>query len=940
MKVSLSFLSEYVDIKGLSPQQISDGLRLSGTENVLEIGIKLPRVVIGVIKEITKHPNADKLQITKTDVGKTNGGVLQIVCGASNIKVGQKVPVALIGAKFDDFEIKKVAIRGIESNGMLCSEKELGIGEDQTGIMILDPSAKVGKLLTEYLAFEPMIDAELTPNRGDCLSVIGLAREVAATFDRKMKKSDFKKAPTVSKKKIDVEVKDTKLCPRYIAKVIEGVKIAPSPKWLQDRLLATGVRPINNVVDVTNYVMLEWGQPLHAFDLEKIDKKIIVRKAKKDEKIITLDGEKRKLNSKDLVIADTKKPIALAGVMGGENSEISNTTTDIVLEAAVFEKNTIRKTAQRIANRTEASNRFEKGIPLNLPEIAIERAAQLISEVTASKIGPNTDILKTWIWIQHIGLQISKIKKILGIDIPEKKVLDILISLGFEVEKFDFKKEARKHIGKPYVFGASYKTHSDMAFDCSYLTDYIYSRIGKFIGYTSLAQFELGTPIDENNLKPGDILFLKGHIEKSATDHYFIPDNEGGYLKVNLKRPREVGHNAIYIGDDRIVHASHYRFDRRNNKWFADGKSKVIEEDVDVFLKHPEYLGARRYLHNVDDFLAVQVPWWRLDVAIEEDLIEEIIRIYGYDKLKSTLPSGKLPKIKRKSLVRMNNQLRHDLAYLGLTEIVSYSFVPGSFVDINKEAKKAIRISNPLSSEQEYMRTAIWPSLLEVAANNINNFEKINLFEIGRVYSKENSQQVEENVLGLLSLGDNASNNYKFIKGAVERVLTEFNFEKIEFRSSKADFFDPGKGADIYVDDKKIGFLGVVSKKILDANDLEDVVIGEIGLEKISQFFGRKIIYKPLPKYPIASRDIDLLFDKRVTINEIEKKIATLNSPNLLGYKVTDIYEGKRLPENKKSVTINLSVGSNKRTMKDEEISSVVKAAVKTLSALGGELRS
>jgi phenylalanyl-tRNA synthetase beta chain len=332
--------------------------------------------------------------------------------------------------------------------------------------------------------------------------MVGIAREAAAVFNRKLQNLKVEKPEVKSKKAIKVEVAEKELCPRYIAKVVEGLKIGPSPKWMQDRLAAAGVRPINNVVDVTNYVMLEWGQPMHAFDMSKVDGKIVVRRAKEGEKLTTLDGVERKLTKEDLVIADGGKVIGLAGVMGGLNSEVTEKTTTVVLEAAVFDRTRVRRTAQRLALRSEASNRFEKGIPLGLPEIAIERAAKLLTEIPGGLAGitpivkpiagPSVDALSKWIWTWRVGLELSRLKKFLGIDISSEKAIEILKGLGFEAEKFDFKAAARSQVGKPYILGASYKTHGDMAFDCSYLTDYLYSRIGQFIGHTSLAQYELG----------------------------------------------------------------------------------------------------------------------------------------------------------------------------------------------------------------------------------------------------------------------------------------------------------------------------------------------------------------------------------------------------------------------------------------------------------------
>lgn len=953
MKLPLSWLKEYVDIKGQDPQKISDGLRFSGTENVLVVGVELDEhIVVGEIKEIAKHPNADKLQVTKTDVGKANGGLLQIVCGASNIEVGQKVPVALVGTKFPDFEIKKAKIRDVESNGMLCAEDELGLGEDHSGIMILDDGAKIGQKLSDHLGGgEVVIDAELTPNRGDCLSMVGMAREVGATFGRKFSMPVIKKPEISSKKTIEVEVKDKELCPRYIAKVVEGIKIGPSPKWMQERLIAAGVRPISNVVDVTNYVMLELGQPLHAFDATKLSGKIIVRRAKKGDKLTTLDGQDRKLTADDLLICDAKKPVALAGVMGGLNSEIDDKTATIVLEAAVFDPTSIRKTAQRLNLRSEASNRFEKGIPLTLPEVSIERAAELLIAISdkpkAMAIGQNTDVLSSWIWVQHVGLRLFQVERHLGVSIDRAKSLEILRSLGFEAEEFDFKAEARKHVGKPYVFGASYKTHGDMAFDCSYLTDYIYSRIGKFIGFTSLAQYELGTPVKVEDLQPGDILFLKGHIDKSATDHYFVPTGGGKYERVTLQEPREVGHNALYIGNGRIVHARHFTYDPKAKKWKKLPEGKVVEEGVEAFTKNPEYLGARRFVNDPNDLVAITVPWWRLDVRIEEDILEELVRIYGYDKIPSKLPSGILSgEVGSKQQV-IEGDLKEKLAHLGFTEVITYSFVSEKLVKISGTDSETLpRITNPLSVDQEYMRGSIWPSILEVAAKN-QNYDTLRLFEIANVY-KGDSQELH---LSAAVKAGTGKDSFYDLKGLLWSLLHEFDIPDLSVRPFAAPFSDPGQGAEVLAGSKSIGYFGIVSKKTREQfGQKSDLAIAEINISKLIGSYGRQVVYKPLPKFPRAKRDVNVVLDDSVLAADIIKAIATANVANLASYMILDIYEGKALRRDKegannlsnakKSVTISLEFGSQEKTLTDEEIEKSVSVTVKSLSKIGGELRS
>lgn len=955
MKIPIEWLGEYVDIKGLSDEEVSLALTMTGTENEIakDLGT-FENIVVGEIKEIEKHSNADKLQVTKTDVGKSNGGVLQIVCGATNIEVGQKVPVALIGAKIGDFEITKANLRGVESNGMLCSESELGISDDHSGIMILDARAKVGEALGKALNVGgAVLEAEITPNRSDCLSVIGNAREAAAALNRSLKKPNYQKSEVKSTKTLKVEVKEKELCPRYIAKMVEGVKIGPSPKWMQDRLSAVGIRPINNVVDVTNYVMMEWGQPLHAFDANKISGKIIIRKAKAGEELVTLDGEKRKLTANDIVIADEKKAIGLAGVMGGLNSEVTEKTTTVVLEAAVFDRTSIRKTAQRLGLRSEASNRFEKGIPLGLPEITIERAAELLEEISKEKkekseeivkVGANTDVLSKWIWVQHVGMRLSAMEQFMGIKIPENKVIEILKSLGFEVEKFDIKKEARRHVGKPYVMGASFKTHGDMAFDCSYLTDYIYSRIGKFIGYTSLAQYKLGKPVKVNELQPGDVLFVNGVIEKSVTDHYYIPDGKGGYEKVELEKPERVGHNAIYIGDGRIVHAKHYDYDMKAKKWVKGSKAEVVEDNLEVFTKNPEFIGARRFIDNPNDWLAITVPWWRLDVAIEEDIFEEIGRIYGYNNFPSSLPKGEAPLFEENQSAKVGKEIKDILVGAGFNEVYNYSFVSEKALKITgTDPKKAIRVANPISPEQEYMRTNLACSLLSDALVNKDNFSSFKIFEVASVYIPGKNKLPEEiQTLGMLVKSEKKEKAAAFfeLKGALELLAQKYR-TLFEFKPTTIDYLEKGHTAEVLIRNKRVGYLGVVSEKTKhDFGIIFDVAVAEINLPELIAILSPEITYTPISKFPTAERDINLLFDKKLTVAEIKKAIEVKKPANLISFEIKDIYEGGNLSGNQKSVTIGMTFGSSEKTLGEAEISASQQEVIALLTKVGGKLRT
>lgn len=438
MKVPLSWINDYVDIKDISPDRYAEALTMSGSkvEGVESIGENIINVVTGRILKIEPHPNADKLVVCRVDVGDE---VLQIITGAQNMKEGDYVAVAKDGATLPGGRIKKGKLRGVESCGMMCSEDELGLQEERSGgIMVWQKETPLGIDIRDYLGLnESIVEFEITSNRPDCLSVIGLARETAATFDRPL----TVKAPVVRESGsiedyIRVEVENQKLCPRYSCRVVRNVKIKPSPEWMRQRLENSGIRAINNIVDITNYVMLEYGQPMHAFDLRTIEGgKIVVRTAVDGETMKTLDGQEHILDSDTLVIADAKKPVALAGVMGGENSEIQEDTVNIVFESANFDAMAVRRAAKRSGLRTESSARFEKGLDVNNTVPALQRACELVCELGAGEIvGGIIDICAPIAPNRVIPLNVDYINGFLGTNIDKGFMVYALESLGFRVD--------------------------------------------------------------------------------------------------------------------------------------------------------------------------------------------------------------------------------------------------------------------------------------------------------------------------------------------------------------------------------------------------------------------------------------------------------------------------------------------------------------------------
>jgi len=485
MNLPLSWLKQFVNVKATA-KEIAERLTLSGSEveKITRHDAGLSKVVVGQIKEIKPHPNADKLRLAYVDIGK--GKSLEIVCGGNNIEAGQKVPVVLLGGSVPGLKIEPREIRGVKSQGMLCSQRELGIGDDHAGIFILPPTVKVGTDVVELLELdEPVLELEITPNRADCFSVRGLAREVAALFSRKLAVGSWQLAE--SKKKasevISVEVKDNKLCPKYTARVIENVAVKPSPLWLQNKLRQVGIKPINNVVDVTNYVMMELGQPLHAFEADKRGEqrgltRIVVRRARKGEKILALDDNTYTLNDSMLVITDGDKPIAIAGVMGGEETGVKENTETVILEAAAFDPVSVRKTSRALGLRSESSMRFEKGVDLASIETASNLAAKMIAELSGGTV------LKGVVFVgagfkpaQTVKISTTEIARLLGIDIPVAKIKSILQSLGFGV---------RPHPSPPLSKGRELSVQiPSWRADVTQAADII-EEIGRMIDYNTL----------------------------------------------------------------------------------------------------------------------------------------------------------------------------------------------------------------------------------------------------------------------------------------------------------------------------------------------------------------------------------------------------------------------------------------------------------------------
>lgn len=788
MKISYNWLKEYCDIP-VSPRELAEKLTMLGLEieSIHEPGREIENVVVGKILEINPHPQADKLVVCKTDVGR--GDPLQIICGAKNMKVGDKVPTALDGATLPGgIKITRRKMRGVESFGMMCSPAELGVAEDAEGLMILDPSTPIGEDIKEVLGLNDVIfDIEITPNRGDWASYIGLAREICAYYNIPLKIPSFEiveeeqEATSVS----SVTIECPELCPRYAGRVIKDVKIAPSPEWLARKLISAGQRPINNVVDITNFVLLECGHPLHAFDLNKLsERRIVVRLAREGETIRTLDGELRELTPDQMVIADASKPQALAGIMGGADSEVDNSTVDIFLESAYFNPVSIRRTAKAHNLLTEAAQHFQRGADPNIVLWAINRTASLIQQLAGGKVLKGViDIYPSKIESKTVKLRYERTQKRLGINVDKEYQKSVLVNLGFSIKK-------------------------------------------------------------ETNTE-----------------------------------------------------------------------------------------------------LEMQVPSWRHDVTLEEDLIEEIARFYGYDRIPEALPKIRQSETIFDTTYKKLHNIRCFLVNRGLTECFSWTFsnpeimkeldFPESFLDM-------VEIQNPLSRNLRTMRTSIIPNLLMTAQKN-HLEDRLAIFEIGPVFIPTSELLPNElQRLGILFTGyaeprvwcypERRLIDFFDLKGLCEDLLEEL---QVSYKVEITDFpvLHKGQALKLVVQNETAGYLGKLNPKISHKLEIsENTYIAEIYLDRLLTLTPKRKVYKEISEFPSTSRDLAILIDEKVNYAEIIASLKTIGEGILRNIVVFDVYKGPQVPEGKKSLALSFTFCSNEKTLTDEEVNSIMNSIISTLA--------
>jgi phenylalanyl-tRNA synthetase beta chain len=800
MKISENWLRELAAIPA-DHDALVERLNMIGheVESDTQVGGELEGVVVARIVECAKHPQADRLQVCKVDAG---GETLQIVCGAPNARAGLRAPLAKIGATLPNgIAIKAAQLRGVESQGMLCSAKELGIDADASGLLELPEDAPIGARLSEYLQLpDYVLDLGLTPNRADCLSMVGLAADVAAAFGTRAKPPKLEAVAPASDRRIEIGIEAVEDCPRYCGRYIEGIDPSTrTPPWMRERLQRSGIRPISLLVDVTQYVMLELGQPMHAFDAAKLRGPIGVRRAHLGEKLKLLDEREVAVDPDFLLITDADKPVALGGVMGGWDTRVTENTQDVFLEAAYFAPTAVAGRARKLNMQTDAAHRFERGVDPELPRRALERAAGLIVEIAGGRAGPIVEAVSPQHLPQRpaIMLRRARIPRVLGITIADDEVARILESLEMRVEP-------------------------------------------------------------------------------------------------------------------------------------------------------------------IDDGWRVTPPSRRFDVEREEDLIEEVARIHGYDEIPSRLPAGQPPAPHDDETLLPETALRAQMAARNFHEAICYAFVDAKLLEKWQFGAKAIPLANPLSAELGVMRTSLLPGLVEALRANRNRQQsRVRLFEIGNVFAKrdrgpgtrDRDAPIETNMLAAVACGAAQAEQWGVptraldffdLKGDLQSLIalsgegSAWTFD----RESLPAWLHPGRGARVLRDGIPAGVIGALHPRLLRELDLhEDVYAFEIQTAPLR----RRAVpaAESLPRFPSVRRDIAIELPRTVGWGEVEATLRGTLGALLERIFVFDVYTGANLKEGEKSLAIGLILQDGSRTLTDQDADHCVTDAVASLEkTFGAKLRS
>ncbi|MFX3623967.1 MAG: phenylalanine--tRNA ligase subunit beta [Ectobacillus sp.] len=804
MFVSYRWLQEYVDLDGITASELADKITKSGIEvegvEVLNKGIS--NVVVGYVREREKHPEADKLSKCLVDIGEEEP--VQIICGAKNVAQGQKVAVAKVGARLPGgLKIKKAKLRGEVSQGMICSLQELGVDsklvpkEYAEGIFVFPSDAQVGADAIELLNLnDEVLELGLTPNRADCLNMLGVAYEVAAILGREVKlpKAELVEVSEKTSDYISVKVEAPEQNPLYIAKMVKNVKIGPSPIWMQTRLMAAGVRPINNVVDITNYILMEYGQPLHAFDYDKLgSKEIVVRLASEGEKIETLDDTERILKAHHLVITNGTKPVAVAGVMGGANTEVDENTTNVLIESAYFTGATVRQASKDLGLRSESSTRFEKGIDPARTFEAAQHAAALMAKYAGG------EVLEGVVEVDHlnhedhiVSVTVEKINSVLGTAVTAQEVASIFTNLKF-----------------PFT-------------------------------------------------------------ETEGTFH-------------------------------------------------------------------------------------VSVPTRRPDITIEEDLVEEVGRLYGYDHIPATLPVAETTRGKLSQKQSKRRKVRRFLEGAGLYEAITYSLTSAEKAKqyaLKETAANPVSLALPMSEERSQLRLSLLPHLLEaVAYNNARKIENVALYEIGSVFIPGDDElpKEEQHLAGVMTglylhhpwQGEKKAVDFYVLKGILEGVFETLGVaEHVSYKAAKRADMHPGRTASILLNGEEIGFIGQVHPEMQKQLDIKETYVFELSLVALFQAEVPEIRYESIPRFPSMTRDMALVVGKEVLAGDVREAIVAAGGELLKDVTLFDLYEGEKMEPGKKSLAFSLRYYNPERTLTDDEVAKAHEHVLKTLeTTFGAELR-
>ena len=791
---------------------------------------------------------------------------------------------------------------------------------------------------------EVILEIDILPNRAhEGFSHLSVAKEISVLTGSKLKFPSFKLKEKKNLKTADfvsVKISNPKLCPRYAARMIEGIKVKRSPPWLKKRLEILGLNSINNIVDATNYVMLELGQPLHAFDAKRIasvDNKptIIVRTSKNKERLTTLDGQKLELSQGVLLITDNKKPLAIAGIKGILGSEIKSDTKTIIIESANFEPGIIRKGSQLLNIKTDASARFSQNLSPDLVPLALDRVAYLIQKIAGGDVYEGmVDNYRMKLTPRRVILDEKNVEKLTGIKVSKDEITRILKRLGFEISRVnlfskisDIIDNARKLIGVKYKYGASTTFDAPNCFDCSSFVKYLFRQIGVELPRVTIEQVEAGKKVTLKTIKPGDLIFSKGD-----RPHF------------NKKHPKGLGHVALYVGGNKVIHA------------VGGLVKKVVEEPLKRFVKRNQLRAVIRVIDEKinKDLLLVTVPTLRLDIEQEVDLIEEITRIKGYNNLKAQLPKHWLFLPEVNENFTWQEVCKNTLASLGFDEVYNYTFVGASDLETFWPNIKfeIISLANPLSAQLQYLRPTLLVQLIKNARDNLRYFNDFKIFELGKIYlssiGKAPFRDEKMSLAGLLaSVDENLENIFYELKGLLDSFLEKLGLTDVWYDEFKVTaphhwsfLWQKGSAAEIKIGDKKIGFFGKINSSILNRLDIKIPLFAfEFDFPALMKLALGEVHYQEIPKYPAIQRDLSLLVPTYTKVVEILNVIEPTGGRLLIDTDLIDFYEGEELPEGKESLTLRLVFQSRERTLKDKEVDSLMKKIIKAIKTKDWEVR-